>query len=48
VTRGPADRYDVAVTLLIQLLFEYPDDLNPVAGAVRILAGATQEIERGP
>jgi hypothetical protein len=47
VARGPADRYDAAVTLLIQLLFEYPDDLKPVAGAVRILAGTTQEIERG-
>ena len=47
VARGPAERYDVAVTLLIQLLFEYPDDLKPVAGAVRILAGTTQEIDGG-
>jgi hypothetical protein len=48
VARGPADRYDVAFTLLIQLLFEYPDDLKPVACAVRILADAAQEIERCP
>ena len=31
-----AGGYEVAFTLLIQLLFEYPDDLAPVARAVRI------------
>jgi hypothetical protein len=31
-----AGGYDMALTLLIQLLFEYPDDLAPVARAVRI------------
>ena len=32
-SRG-ANRYDMAFTFLIQLLFEYPDDLEPIANAV--------------
>jgi hypothetical protein len=48
VARGPADRYDVAFTLLIQLLFEYPEEIKPAAGAIRFLPGAMKEIQRGP
>ena len=39
-----AGGYDVAFTLLIQLLFEYPDDLAPVARAVRIYPTATDTL----
>jgi hypothetical protein len=41
-----ANRYDTAFTFLIRLLFEYPDDLKPVAGAVRFLTRSQEDIER--
>ena len=36
VAHDGAGDYDMAFTLLIQLVFEFPDQLAPVAGAVRI------------
>ncbi len=47
VERRSADRYDAAFTFLIQLLFEYPDDFKPVAGAVKFFPRSSQDIERG-
>jgi hypothetical protein len=41
-----ADRYDTSFAFLIQLLAEYPKDLEPVAGAIRFLHRSTEEIER--
>jgi hypothetical protein len=38
--------YDVAVTLLIQLLFEYPEGIAPVAGAVKLVPRSSQDIEQ--
>lgn len=37
--------YDVALSLLIQLLFEYPDDLSQDVNAVRFFPLTTEEIE---
>ena len=37
--------YDVALPFLIQLLFEYPDDLSKDLDAVRFFPVATEEIE---
>ena len=39
-------RYDTSFGFLIQLLAEYPEDLEPIAGAIRILHRSTEEIER--
>jgi hypothetical protein len=38
--------YDVAFTVLIRLIHDYPDDLEPVAAAVRFLPRREEEIER--
>jgi hypothetical protein len=45
VHRG-AGRYDAAFTLLIQLLCEFPDDLEPVASSVTFHPIPEEEIER--
>jgi hypothetical protein len=47
VERRSADRYDAAFTFLILLLFDYPDEFKPVAGAVNIYPRSSQDIERG-
>ena len=41
---GPG-RYDATLALLIQLLFECPDDLKPVADAVKLIPRTSQDIE---
>jgi hypothetical protein len=46
VAYGTDDGYDVAFTVLIQLIHDYPDDLEPVATAVRLLPRREEEIER--
>ncbi len=46
VTYGADDGYDVAFTVLIQLIHDYPDDLEAVAAAVRFLPRREEEIER--
>ena len=43
--RGPG-RYDAALPFLIQLLCEFPDDLEPVASKVTFLPVTPEEIER--
>ena len=48
VARRGADSYDVTVSFLIQLLCQYPDELTPVAGAVRFLPRPRTEIEKVP
>ena len=39
--------YDAALTLFIQLLFEYPEGIAPVAGAVKLVPRSSQDIEQG-
>ena len=46
VARRGAGRYDVVLTYLIQLLCEFPDDLEPIASAVTFLPVPREEIER--
>ena len=47
VARRGAGRYDVALAFLIQLLCEFPDELEPVASVVTFVPVPTEEIERG-
>jgi hypothetical protein len=44
-SRG-ADRYDTSFAFLIQLLAEYPRDLERVAGAISFLHRSTEDIEK--
>jgi hypothetical protein len=46
VTCRGAGRYDISFAFLIQLLAEYPRDLDPVAGAISFIHRSTEEIER--
>jgi len=46
VARRGADRYDTTFAFLIQLLAEYPRDLEPVAGAFSLVPRSPEEIER--
>ena len=46
VERRGADNYDAAFTFLLQLLFDYPDDMEPIASAVRFLPRSRLEIEQ--
>jgi hypothetical protein len=41
-----AGRYDAALTLLIQLLFEFPDELKPFAGAVEVVPHDRRDIDQ--
>jgi hypothetical protein len=45
VCRGP-DYHEAAFTFLIQLLFEYPDDMEPVTDTVSFYARPREETER--
>ena len=45
VAHNDAGGYDVAFTLLIQLVFEFPDELAPVASAVRVVRVASASLE---
>jgi hypothetical protein len=46
VEHRAGDRYDVAFTFLIQLLFDYPDDIEPVASAISFFSRSSLEIEQ--
>jgi hypothetical protein len=41
-----ADRCDLAFNGLIMLLYDYPDDLEPVAGSIKFIPRSEDEIER--
>ena len=43
-----AGGYDATLTLLIQLLFEFPDELKPFAGAVKLVPHDCRDIEFPP
>ncbi len=47
VARRGAGRYDVVLSFLIQLLCEFPDELEPVTSVVTFVPVPTEEIERG-
>jgi hypothetical protein len=46
VARRCADRYDTSFGFLIQLLAEYPEDFEPIAGAISLVPRSPEEIER--
>jgi hypothetical protein len=45
VARDDAGGYDLAFTFLIQLVFEFPDELAPVASSVRIRPAASASLD---
>jgi hypothetical protein len=46
VARRGDDRYDTSFGFLIQLLAEYPEDFEPIAGAISLVSRSPEEIER--
>ena len=46
VARRGGDRYDTSFGFLIQLLAEYPEDFEPIAGAISLVPRSPEEIER--
>jgi hypothetical protein len=46
VAQRGGDRYETAFGFLIQLLAEYPEDFEPIAGAISLVPRSPEEIER--